>query len=340
LSSKGVSPLEAARGATPRDGEGSPARRLGWILLLGLLLCTASLPGRSPAAGESDPVTPVFSGERAMALLRYQCELGPRVPGSEGHRALQEAIVAHADSLGLSLRRHCFQAEVPLGVGSQELCNLVISAGPAGGQRLWLGAHYDTRPVCDRDPDPARRDEPLPGANDGASGVAVLLHLAELLAQRPPPRGVDLIFLDGEDGGRASQPAEFCLGSARLAGEWESFASPLAGGEPEGLVLLDMVGERGLDIPQESYSLYYAADWTAWVFSRAASLGLQAFRADPGPAVYDDHVPFLREGIPAVDLIDFDYPQWHTSGDVPATCAAASLEQVGRLVADLAYNPR
>lgn len=274
-----------------------------------------------------------------MTWLVRQCELGPRVPGSPGHARLQTMVAAHAESLGLRFAPHCFEIPEPYGEGRLDLCNLVISAGPPAGRRLWLGAHYDTRPYCDRDPDPDQRDLPLPGANDGASGVAVLLHLAELMAELPPPWGVDLILFDGEDYGREGDLAAYCLGSQHLAEHWQDFDSPLATGEPAGLILLDMVGEAGLSVPMEGYSLNLAPGWTRLVFDRALALALPAFLARPGRAVWDDHVPFLRQGIPAVDLIDFEYPQWHTTADIPAACSARSLEQVGRLVADIAYRP-
>jgi glutaminyl-peptide cyclotransferase len=325
---------DAAAGRRP----GIP-RRAGptLALLLLLLLLPAVILSTDGAAQAAVP--PPFLGERALQWLRYQCDLGPRVPGTPGIRLLRRALVAHADSLGLSCAELCFTQQDPYGPQQLELCNVIISAGPSQGRHLWLAAHYDTRPRCDRDPDPALRERPLPGANDGASGVAVLLHLAELLAAAPPPRGVDLIFFDGEDYGREGDLAGYCLGSRQLASHWREFGSPLARGEPAGLILLDMVGEKGLTVPQELYSLGQAPDWTESIFRRAAELGLGAFAPRPGRAVYDDHIPFLQVGIRAVDLIDFDFPQWHTTGDVPAVCAAASLEQVGRLVTDIAYRP-
>ena len=290
------------------------------------------------AAGDNAGL-PRFSGARAMEWLEFQCALGPRPPASEALARLRAAIAAHADSLGLSFGELCFQQQDPYAARELELCNLVISVGPAGGRRLWLAAHYDTRPFCDRDPDPERRSEALLGANDGASGVAVLLHLAELLSRQAPMQGIDLIFFDGEDSGRAGDVNGFCLGSRRLAATWKDFGSPLASGQPRGLILLDMIGRCGLQIPQEGYSLARARDWTEAIFGRAASLELDAFLPEPGQPVYDDHIPFLQAGIPAVDLIDFDFPEWHTTGDVPAICCAESLEQVGRLLVDLCYRP-
>ena len=302
---------------------------------------SAALTPVRPTTAAEPTATPEqsFAGERALFWIEYQCELGPRYPGSAGISSLRRVIAAHADSLGLSFASLCFERDDPYGDGQLELCNLVISAGPVGGSRLWLGAHYDTRPFCDRDPDPAKQSQPLTGANDGASGVAVLLHLAELLAVAPPPRGVDLIFFDGEDYGREGDLHAYCMGSVQLAGSWRDFGNPLASGLPEGLILLDMVGQRNLSVPMEGYSHRYAPEWTRAVFARAQALGLTAFRPEPGRAIYDDHVPFLQAGIRAVDLIDFDFPEWHTTADVPTVCSAASLEQVGRLVTDLAYRP-
>ena len=302
---------------------------VGWLAAAG-----GSLPAALAAAAP-----PVFDGDRAMAWIEIQCDLGPRPPGSAALEALRGIIEAHADSLGLPCTRLCFKAVDPWSGGPVELCNLVVSIGPAGGDRLWLGAHYDTRPQSDLDPDPARRGEPLLGANDGASGTAVLLHLMELLAAAPPARGVDLLFFDGEDSGDAGDPSGFCLGSRHLAATWRDFANPLATGRPRALVLLDMVCQRNLRIGMEEYSLRHAPRLTRAVFDRAARLGLPAFVPVPAVAVYDDHVPFLLDGLPAVNLIDFDFPAWHTTGDVPAVCDPAALAQVGRLVHSLVVDP-
>ena len=308
-------------------------RPLGGVLLCVLALLIGLAGGVRAAAA------PDFSGERAMAWVERQCELGPRPPGSSALEALRRVIEAHADSLGLSCVRLCFTATDPWRGGELEVCNLVVSAGPAGGERLWLGAHYDTRPAADRDRDPARRDEPILGANDGGSGTAVLLHLMELLAASPPQRGVDLLFFDAEDSGRSGDPGGFCVGSRHLAATWQDFASPLAAGRPQALVLLDMVGRRDLQIGMEGYSLQMAPELTRAVFARADALELWAFVPTRATAVYDDHVPFLQAGIPAVDLIDFSFPEWHTTADTPAICDPASLEAVGRLAASLIWDP-
>lgn len=300
----------------------------------------AVLVGVGPLAAcaqEDAPAT--FAGDRALELVVAQCELGSREPGSPGNLRLREMIGEMAREMGFPVWKQCFTAVSPLTGAEVELCNVVVSIGPKGGNRWWLGAHFDTRPVSDRDPDQDRRQEPLVGANDGASGVAVLLHLMEVLAAAPPAEGVDLIFFDGEDSGTQGDPLGFCLGSRQLAAVCRDFGNPLAQGEPRGLIVVDMVGKVGLAIPREAYSQTNAPELMSRVFDRAAALGLDALVDEPGPAVYDDHVPFLQQGIPAVDLIDFDFPQWHTTGDTPAVCSARSLGQVGNLLLDLIRRP-
>lgn len=292
-----------------------------------------------PAHAGAPVAVPAFSGERALDLVHRQCALGPRTPGSVGNRALRAMVVDAARKAGLRVSEQRFSAPLGPKGSAVEACNIIVSAGPEGGDRLWLAAHYDTRPWADQDPVPARRTEPVPGANDGGSGTAVLLHLIELLGATPPPRGVDLLFLDAEDSGRQHDASGFCHGSRYLAQSLGAFGSPLDATHCRGLVLLDMVGKAGARIAQEGYSLALAPDWTAAVFERAASLGLDMFEPVPGRQVYDDHVPFLQVGVPAVDLIDFDDPRWHTTSDRPEFCSAASLQQAGRLVTDLVYRP-
>lgn len=303
-------------------------------LLAGLLCLLLAIPG---FGGESAG-TPEFSGDRAMELLTVQCDLGPRTPGSLGNRRLREMIGDLARKHGFKAHSLCFEATGPMSGEPVQICNIVVSVGPEGGERLWLGAHYDTRPVSDLDADPEKRLTPLVGANDGASGVAVLLHLIEILGVHPPPQGVDFLFFDGEDSGLAGNPSGFCLGSRHLAATCRDFGNPLAQGTPRGVIVLDMVGKKNLQIPMESYSAVNAPEWTEAVFDRAVRLGLDAFVPQRGHAVYDDHVPFLEQGIPALDLIDFDFAEWHTTGDTPDVCSGASLEEVGRLMVDLIYH--
>lgn len=299
---------------------------LGFLMLIG---CATPIQAQDSA----------FSGERAMHWLQYQCDLGPRTPQSPGHGTLRRTIRSLADSLGFKAAELCFTIKDPYADKDLTLCNIIVTVGPEDSRHLWLGAHYDSRPFCDRDADPVKAKQPLIGANDAGSGTAVLLHLMEIFAENPPSRRIQLIFFDGEDYGRAGDLAGFCLGSKHLAEGLRSFGSPLLPELVDGLIVLDMVAERDAFIQMENTSLRYAPDWTRAVFQRAVDLGLAVFDMSPGPSVYDDHVPFLQMGIPSLDLIDFDYPQWHTSDDSPRHCSPQSLEAVGSLVLDIAYRP-
>jgi glutaminyl-peptide cyclotransferase len=286
--------------------------------------------------------SPFFSGEQAFVWLEKQVAIGPRVPGTAGNRELRDLIVSTARSFGFGVVTDCFTAADPQSDDMIEICNVVVTvAGDKShsASRLWLGAHFDTRPMSDQDPDPKRRGLPVLGANDGGSGVAVLIHLMELMHQRPPPTEVNLLFFDGEDSGIHGQPESYCLGSQHLAKNWQGFGSPLAGPVPRGLIVLDMIGGKNLKVPMEGYSRLNAPEWTDFVYERAASLGLKGLLAEPGRPIYDDHVPFLQAGIPAVDLIDFEYPQWHTTADLPDACSPASLAEIGTLVWDLIKTP-
>ena len=311
-------------------------------IFLGLMLILSSVNQEMAVAqAESEPGPPDFQGQRAMELLIDQCEMGPRSPGSAGNLQLRELIIDKAREGGLRVSTYMFTTEMPMGESPVELCNVIVSAGPDSrepGSRLWLGAHFDTRPVSDRDKDPAQREQPLVGANDGASGVAVLLHLMELMIENPPEAGVELIFFDGEDSGTGGQLGSFCIGSQKLAATLGDFDNPLDKEACQGLIVLDMIGDRNLFVPMEGYSLENAPEFCHMVFGRAAELSLPAFSMTPGRAIFDDHVPFLQQGVAAVDLIDFDFPSWHTTEDTPAACSAESLQQVGTLVTDLVYR--
>jgi Zn-dependent M28 family amino/carboxypeptidase len=182
---------------------------------------------------------------------------------------------------------------------------------------ILLGAHYDTRIFADQDPDLEKRNQPVPGANDGASGVAVLLELARVLPETYPGT-IWLVFFDAEDNG-GIQGWDWILGS-------RAFVDQL-GGQPDAVVIVDMIGDADLNIKMEPSS---DARLTAEIWSQAAELGYKEyFLPVPGPRVLDDHTPFLRAGIPAVDIIDFDYLYWHTTADTLDKVSAESLQVVG-----------
>ncbi len=285
---------------------------------------------------------PDFEEGRAYALVQEQTAFGPRVPGTAAHDSTRAWLVrrlgVYADQVAEQ------QIRVPDPADSTrafEGTNIIASWQPELRRRILLAAHWDSRPVADNDPDPARRGEPVLGANDGASGVAVLLEIARLLDAQPLQRavGVDIVLFDLEDLGTVDpsvpgpQRVPFAMGS-------EVFVLNNPGYRPVWGVLLDMVGDRDLRLPKEGFSVQYAPEVVERVWAAARRVGATAFLDQVGPAIQDDHVPFLREGIPVIDLIQTPFPDtWHTTSDTPERVSAESLGQVGRVLVDLVWGP-
>lgn len=257
---------------------------------------------------------PSFSGQRAFEDVRFQIELGPRIPGSQAHREAVAWMVSGLETEGWNVK---VQEKMML---DHPIKNVVAQRSPdLNGEYPWIiiGAHYDTRIFADEDSDPAARSQPVPGANDGASGVAVLMELARVLP-RDLPKEVWLVLFDAEDNGDI--PGwDWILGS-------RAFVEDLRG-QPEAVVIVDMIGDANLNIYMERNS---DAALTAQIWAQAAELGYAGtFIPMPGYSILDDHTPFLRAGIPAVDIIDFDYPYWHTTEDTLDKVSAQSLQIVG-----------
>lgn len=288
-------------------------RGLGAAVLVVGLAFAVTAQGQGPAA-------PGVSGERAWQHLLAQVNHGPRVPGTAGHARTLAYLESELARSGGRVTVDRFT--VTLDGKSYPMANVYADFGPAGSPSGMLAAHWDTRPIADQDPDPGKRHHPIPGANDGASGVAVLLEVARVLGERPPEKPLRLAFWDGEDLGTTD--ATMFYGSRQYVR-----SRPL----PKWGILLDMVGDRDLSIPQEAFSAHHAPELTRRIWSVARKLGHGAiFPERVGQPVNDDHLPFLERGVPFVNLIDFDYPYWHTHEDVPARCAPRSLEVVGSVV--------
>jgi len=206
-----------------------------------------------------------------------------------------------------------------------------------------IAAHYDTRPRPDEENDPDRLNLPFIGANDGASGVALLMELAHHLTELAPPVGVDLVLFDGEELVYGNNPGEgdYFLGSEYFAQVYadqvKNRRTPVryvAG------IVLDMVGGKNLQINQEPNSLRHASSLVSEVWAIASRIQARSFRFRVGREVRDDHLALNEVGIPAIDIIDFDYPYWHKADDVPQNCSAESLGEVGRVVVTWLMQPR
>jgi hypothetical protein len=288
----------------------------------------AILPGALICCGRSHPT---FDAERAWTHLVKQVEYGPRVPGSAARDSVAHYLTRTLVGYGGEVSIQRFEVSDPYSDGTIPMVNVVAGFYPERETRVMLAAHYDSRPWADEEESDSLRALPVPGANDGASGVAVLLEIGRLLGVHDPGVGVDLVFFDGEDYGKAGDLDYYLLGSNYFVATRPDFR-PACG------VLLDMVAGRGSYIGREGFSRARAAALTDTLFARAGRLGLEFFRPVDGVPMYDDHVPFLRAGIPVVDLFGYEYEWWHTVRDVPANCSKDYLGQVGVLMVDFLYD--
>jgi Zn-dependent M28 family amino/carboxypeptidase len=262
-------------------------------------------------------------------MLERQCAFGPRVPGTAAHDSCFSFLVSRFRALASVVETDTFTYDSPDLGKDLRLMNAVARFRPKAKERILFAAHWDSRPWADKDPNPALRMRPVLGANDGASGVAVLLEVARVLKKTGTPIGVDLAILDGEDLGTDENPNGFFRGSSRYV-EWMGEKRPLF------VIVIDMVGKKDLVLQWETNSQKQASNIVDLVWEEARELGIRNFKSTPGPTVYDDHIPFLNASIPAIDLIDMDFLQWHTTGDVPAVCSPQSLEAVGTVLVSLA----
>jgi Zn-dependent M28 family amino/carboxypeptidase len=279
----------------------------------------ASGRGGASAGGRID-------GALALAFVDSQLAFGPRVPNTPGHQRagdwLAAQLGARADTVIVQAWRHTTRGGTTLA-----LRNFFARFRPDQADRVLFVAHWDTRPHADRDADPANQRLPVPGANDGASGVAVLLAMADALKHRPPGLGVDLLLVDGEDWG-----TDFSDSTETLLGSWHFAATKPVGYAPLFAVVFDMVGDRDLQLYYEGNSHAFAPEVVQRVWRTAESLSYGGvFIAGVRHTLTDDHIPLQRVGIHAIDVIDFDYPYWHTVADTRDKVSAESLEIVGNV---------
>jgi glutaminyl-peptide cyclotransferase len=292
-------------------------RRRAILVLLLSVACQARAGG---GRGASE-----FNGQTAFGYLERQMAFGPRIPGRPGHRQTGDWLLAElrarADTVIVQEIRHVTRSGETL-----QLRNFFARFKPSATERVLLVAHWDTRPMADKSENLGQQRMPVPGANDGASGVAVLLGVADALKTRPPERGVDLLFVDGEDYGDWSDSSrhDVLIGSRYFAGHQPPGYQPLFA------VVFDIVADKDLQIFQEGYSVQNAPEVVQRVWRTAADLGYERYFM-PGVkhSLTDDHIPLQEAGIRAIDVIDFDYPYWHTTEDTIDKVSAASLQIVG-----------
>jgi peptidase M28-like protein len=263
-----------------------------------------------------------FDGPTAFGYIQTQVGYGPRIPGTEAHRLmaqwLDSLLRTRADTLVVQEWKHVTARGDML-----PLQNFIARFKPAAEKRILLLAHWDSRPVADspKSPDPTK---PVLGANDGGSGVALLLGVADVLKRTPPTIGVDLLFVDGEDYGDFTKaPNDVLIGSRYYAAH--QISRP-----PLYAVLFDLIADKDLQIYQEGNSLVGAPEVVQLVWDTAKDLGYGGyFISSPRHTLIDDHLELQKVGIRAIDVVDFDYPAWHTPFDTIDKVSAASLQVVG-----------
>ena len=294
-------------------------------------------PIRSPLKLEDIP----FDGKRAYEYLKQLCAIGPRIAGSPGMVKQQELLAEHFRKLGGKVSTQRFSVRHPRSGERVSLANLIVEWHPAKRERILLAAHYDTRPFPDRDPDERRRTADFLGANDGASGTALLMELAHDMPKLESRYGVDFVLFDGEElvYDEARDKNYYFLGSGWFA---QQYARQPPKHRYRAGVVLDMVADADLQLFQERNSLGYSRvrPLVAEIWKLARELKVYEFIAEPRHEVRDDHLPLNDVAkIPTLDIIDFDFPSpeadfsyWHTTHDRPESCSALSLAKVGYVV--------
>lgn len=312
-----------------------------------MLFATVTLLGCGSAsnknAAQSAPVqeeitTPEFSGDSAYIYVDRQVSFGPRVPNTGPHAACADWLASELERHGAAVSRQKAQVQAFDGT-TLNITNIIGQYNPKASDRLLLLAHWDTRPWADKDSDAANHRKPVDGANDGGSGVGVLLEVARILNANPTEKGIDIVFLDAEDWGDYENDESWALGASYFA------ANPFKPGyKPSAAILLDMVGGKDAVFRKEYFSSRYAPALLGKVWSVAERSGYSdRFQNQPGGAITDDHVEMIKAGIPAIDIIEYTEegfnPNWHTLSDNMENIDRETLKAVGQTVVNFLYLP-
>jgi hypothetical protein len=312
------------------------------ILLLISLISCGRATGKSAESADSDTasevVVPAFNADSAMLYLRAQMAYGPRIPNTEAHRLTADMLVNRLRGFGAEV----VEQKMDLKAFDGNLLharNIFAQYYPERERRVLLLAHYDTRPWADEDPSAENRSKPVPGANDGASGVAVLLEAARVIQSADPGIGVDILFVDAEDYGTDGDDDTWAMGTAYFAAN-----PPIEGYAPDAAILLDMVGGKDAHFPPEYFSVRAASSVDA-AFRRAAKKAGHGdlFSGSVAGAVTDDHVKLIERGIPAIDIIDYRSgegfpPTWHTVADNLENISVETIKAVGETLLRYLYD--
>ena len=275
-----------------------------------------------------------FDEDNAFALLEKQCEFGPRYPGSIGHEEFSEYLINYFSKLNCTIEiftdsiYHPNQKDLKI-----QIKNILVHHNPEIKNRLLFMAHWDTRDRAEKDEDINNRSKPIIGANDGASGVALLMELSDYISNYPLKNiGIDFLFVDAEDMGRKNHTYEWGLGT-------QSFTKYYDGIMPKYAICIDMIADKNPIFKIERFSYQFAKELVQEIWTFANNLGYKEFVWQLGPAIYDDHF-FFYEGtkVPSINIIDFDYEHWHTTQDIPENCSSKGLGIVGNVMLNFIYE--
>jgi glutaminyl-peptide cyclotransferase len=275
-----------------------------------------------------------FDPERALKYLKQVCDIGPRMSGTEGMKKQQELIEKHFKDHGASVTRQEFQARQRSRRANTAMANLIITWHPERNRRVIVCSHYDTRPIADQEANPNNWNKPFVSANDGASGVAWMMEMAHHMKGLKTEIGVDFVLFDGEEyvfetnrlGGD-----KYFFGSEHFADEYTKTAATRKH-QYAAAVLLDLFAAKGTVLRVEQHSWEAAPRICQQIWGTADAIGAKSFRAEQGADVLDDHIALNAAGIPAVDLIDFDYPHWHKLSDTPDKVSGEQMAEVAKVL--------
>ena len=316
-----------------------------FFIILSVIISSCSKEKNQPYVPlyEIEPNTkiPEFNPEFAYEQIGKQVSFGPRNPGSKGHMAalnyLQNELSKYADEVDLQRFSH-------QGYGDEilQLTNIFAKFNPKKKHRIIICAHWDTRPRAEKDEDINLQNKPIPGANDGGSGVGVILELAKLLKNNPIAYGVDLILFDGEDYGKPDDLENYSLGAKYFA------ANLPPDYQPAFAVLLDMIGDKDANFPLEGNSKLFAPEIQNMIWGLADQIGADKFVTKDEESIYDDHIALNKAGIRTVNIIDLELiganteaerrNYWHTQNDTMENIGKDTLKQVGEVIAKLIWS--
>lgn len=321
-----------------------------YILFAAAMISCSQNPSSSSAKVESQPVkqqnVPAFDADSAWMFVENQVKFGPRVPNSEAHVACGNYLTSELKRFGAQVYEQ--EATLTAYNGTQlKAKNIIGSYNPENSKRVLLFAHWDSRPYADHDKDPANHKKPIDGADDGASGVGVLLEMARQFSIKSPAIGIDIIFFDAEDYGTPEFVKEYKENTWCLGAQFWAKNPHVKGYKADFGILLDMVGAKNASFFKEATSMRYAPQIVEEVWSTARDLGYGKFFINAeGGAITDDHqYVILGRNIPCIDIIYTDPesdngfgPHWHTQNDTMDNIDRETLKAVGQTVLQVVYN--